>query len=99
MRMSMDEEKSLGFWAERLVGLLIIGAIILACFVIAWPLIGVLAWGGLIAVALYPLQRRLAAAIGDRTKMAAVIIALVLLVLVIVPLSYLPGSFNRAADG
>ena len=96
--MSAGAEESLGFWAERLVGLLVIGAVILACFWIAWPLMGVLAWGALIAVALYPLQRRLAKAIGNRPKTAMMLIVVILLVLLIVPLSYLPGSFNRATD-
>lgn len=96
--MSTGVEESLGVWAERLVGLLIIGAIILACFWIAWPLMGVLAWGALIAIALFPLQRRFAMAIGDRPKTATLLIVLLLLILVIVPLSYLPGSFDRAAD-
>lgn len=96
--MTTGAEESLGFWAERLVGLLVIGAIILACFWIAWPLMGVLAWGALIAVALFPLQRRLAAVMGNRSKTASVLIVIILLILVIVPLSYLPGSFNRAAD-
>lgn len=96
--MSAGAEESLGFWAERLVGLLIIGVIILACFWIAWPLIGVLAWGALIAVALYPVQRRLASAIGGHPKTATMLIVLSLLILVIVPLSYLPGSFDHATE-
>ncbi|WP_203425243.1 AI-2E family transporter [Sinorhizobium sp. BG8] len=96
--MTTGVEKPLGVWAERVVGLLLIGLIILACFWIAWPLMGVLAWGALIAVALFPLSRRLASMIGERTKTASLLIALILLVLVIVPLSYLPGSFNRATE-
>jgi predicted PurR-regulated permease PerM len=96
--MSTGAGESLGYWAERVVGLLVIGVIILACFWIAWPLIGVLAWGALIAVALYPLCRRLASTIGDRPKTAVVLIVLILLILVIIPLSYLPGSFDQATE-
>ncbi|WP_179869721.1 AI-2E family transporter [Rhizobium chutanense] len=96
--MTTGVEGSLGVWAERLVGLLVIGAIILACFWIAWPLMGVLAWGALIAVALLPLERRIADAIGSRTKTATFLVLAVLMVLVIVPLSYLPGSFDRATE-
>lgn len=59
---------------------------------------GVLAWGALIAVALYPLCRRIAGAIGNRPKSAATLIVLILLVLVIIPLSYLPGSFDSASE-
>lgn len=96
--MSTGVDETLGFWAERVVGLLVIGVIILACFWIAWPLMGVLAWGALIAIALYPLCRRLGSAIGDRPKTAAALIVLILLILMIVPLSYLPGSFEQATD-
>ncbi len=96
MRTGVDQ--SLGFWAERIVGLLIIGAIILACFWIAWPLIGVVAWGGLIAVALSPLHSRLTSVIAGRAKIAAIIMIFILLVVVIIPLSYLPASFSQAND-
>jgi predicted PurR-regulated permease PerM len=96
--MSTGVEESLGVWAERVVGLLVFGVIILACFWIAWPLMGILAWGALIAVALHPLCHSLASAIGDRPKTATLLIVLILLILVIVPLSYLPGSFDRATD-
>lgn len=34
--MSTGVDESLGLWAERVVGLLVIGLIILACFWIAW---------------------------------------------------------------
>lgn len=91
------EEHSLSFWAERAVALLAIGAILFACFWIAKPLLFVLAWGALIAIALDPLHRALARASGNRPKAAATVIVLVLLALVIFPLSYLPASFEGAA--
>jgi predicted PurR-regulated permease PerM len=87
------------FWAERIVGLLAIGAIVFACFWIAAPLVGVLAWGALIAIALAPLHRVLARASGNRPKTVATLMVLVLLGLVIFPLSFLPASFEGAAEG
>lgn len=84
------------FWAERVVSLLVLGTIILACFWIAWPLLGVLAWGAMIAIALAPAHRTLAALFGGSQKAAATLIALVLLILLMLPLSYLPGSFQHA---
>ena len=62
------EDPSLSFWAERAVGLLVIGAILFACFWIAKPLLFVLAWGALIAIALAPLYRALARAGGIGRK-------------------------------
>src|SRR6476620_10301889 len=97
--MAAKVDGSLSFWAERVVGLLAIVAIVLACFWIAAPLVGVLAWGALIAIALAPLHRVLARACGNRPKTAAALLVLVLLGLVIFPLSFLPASFEGAAEG
>jgi len=93
------EDRSLRFWAERAVALLALGAILFACFWIARPLLFVLAWGALIAIALAPLHRALARAAGNRPKSAATLIVLFLLALVIFPLSYLPTSFEGATEG
>lgn len=89
----------LSIWAERAVGLLILGGIIFACFWIAQPLLGILVWGALIAVALAPLHRLLARSAGGRPKMVATLMVLVLLAVMVFPLSFLPGSFVRAAAG
>ncbi len=97
--MAEKVDTSLSFWAERAVGLLAIGAIVFACFWIARPLLGVLAWGALIAIALAPLHRVLARAGGNRPKAAATLLVLVLLALIIFPLSFLPASFEGAAKG
>lgn len=92
------ENRSLEFWAERIVGLLLVAGIILACFWIARPLLSVIVWGALIAVAFAPLHRVLASAGGGRPKSAASLIVIALLTLVIIPLSFLPSSFERAAE-
>jgi predicted PurR-regulated permease PerM len=97
--MSAPTDTSLGFWAERVVGLVVIASIIVACFWIAGPLLGVIVWGALIAIGLAPLHRKLAHAVGNRPKLAATLMVLALLALVVVPLSVLPGSFQQAIDG
>jgi predicted PurR-regulated permease PerM len=94
-----EKDQSLSFWAERAVALLAIGVILFACFWIAKPLLFVLAWGALIAIALAPLHRTLALVGGNRPKTAATVMVLVLLALVIFPLSYLPGSFEGVTEG
>ena len=96
--MEKKVDTSLSFWAERIVGLLAIGAIVLACFWIAAPLVGVLAWSALIAIALAPLHRMLARVSGNRPKTVATLMVLLLLGLVIFPLSFLPASFEGAAE-
>jgi len=58
-----------------------------------------LVWAALIAIVLAPLHRLLARTAGDRPKWAATLIVLVLLALVALPISFLPASFERAAEG
>src|SRR5262245_25795716 len=99
MQMAPKENPTLSFLAERAVALLAIGAILFACFWIAKPLLFMLVWGALIAIALAPLHRMLARATGNRPKVAAAMMVLVLLALVIFPLSYLPASFEGATKG
>ncbi|MFZ5677526.1 MAG: AI-2E family transporter [Pseudomonadota bacterium] len=90
---------SLSLWAERAVGLLAIAIIVIACFWITLPLLGVLVWGALIAISLSPLHRMLADAGGDRPKAVAALIVIVLLTVIVFPLSFLPGSVERAVEG
>ena len=97
--MAEKADTSLSFWAERVFGLLVLGAIIFACFWIARPLLGVLAWGALVAIALAPIHRMLARNFGNRPKVAATLLVLVLMALVILPLSFVPAAIESAADG
>jgi predicted PurR-regulated permease PerM len=97
--MAEKADTSLSFWAERVFGLLVLGAIIFACFWIARPLLGVLAWGALVAIALAPIHRMLARNFGNRPKVAATLLVLVLMALVIFPLSFVPAAIESAADG
>lgn len=94
--MSADAPAPLSFWAERSIGLLAIAIIVFACFWIARPLLGVLVWGALISITLAPLHRVIARLLGNRPKWAATLLVLVLLALLVVPLSLLPGSIERA---
>jgi predicted PurR-regulated permease PerM len=79
--MTEKADTSLRFWAERIFGLLVLGAIIFACFWIARPLLGVLTWGALVAIALAPMHRMLARNFGNRPKMAATLLVVVLMAL------------------
>jgi predicted PurR-regulated permease PerM len=85
-----------GRWTDRLLGLVFVSAIIIAGLWIARPLYGVLAWGAFMAIALSPVHSKLASMLGDRPKSAAFLIALALLTVIVVPLSFLPSSFENA---
>lgn len=56
-----------------------------ACLVILGPFVAIIVWGIILAVAVYPLHNKLAAALGGRAKWSATLITLVGLAIVIVP--------------
>ncbi len=68
------------------------------CFKIIQPFIVPLIWGTIIAVALFPLYRRLQDLLGGRGKPAALVFTLVLLALLIVPTAMLSGSLIESAQ-
>ena len=55
------------------------------CFDIVKPFIGVLAWGIIITIAVQPLVERLVSAVGGRRKLASVIFTLSMLLALITP--------------
>jgi predicted PurR-regulated permease PerM len=65
------------------IGLLILLAA--ACFQILRPFLAIISWGIIIAVALYPVFRKLQSSVGNRRGLAAAIITIVLLAIVIIP--------------
>jgi predicted PurR-regulated permease PerM len=69
------------------------------CFWIIMPFAGVIIWGMVIAVSVYPMHRWLESAIGNRRKWAAVITTLALLVLFIAPAATLTDSLFSGAQG
>jgi predicted PurR-regulated permease PerM len=56
------------------------------CFTIALPFLVPVIWGMIIAIAIHPGYHRLCRALGDRGRLAAVLVSLLLLVLLILPL-------------
>jgi predicted PurR-regulated permease PerM len=63
-----------------------------ACFVILRPFIPLLAWGIIVAVAVYPGYRKLKDLFGGRGGLAAIACTLLLLALLIVPVALLTGT-------
>ena len=62
------------------------------CFRIVSPFIGIVAWGMIIAVAVYPLHLSVAAKLGDRPKSSATLFVLLGLAILLVPTYYLAES-------
>lgn len=65
------------------------------CFNIAKPFINPLAWGVIIAVALYPFHRRLTGLLGEREKLSAALITGLLLLVILGPCGFLADMIGE----
>ena len=65
-----------------------------ACFYILRPFLLLIAWGIIIAIAVYPVCRKLQLAIGGRGVLAAVLLTLLLLAFLLVPVALLTGTLS-----
>jgi predicted PurR-regulated permease PerM len=72
------------------LGLLVI--LVLWCFHILSPFIMILLWGIIIAVSIYPLFTKLAGVLGNRFKLSAVLLTLILILAILLPTAILTES-------
>jgi predicted PurR-regulated permease PerM len=70
--------------------------LVILCFRIVAPFLSIVAWGAIIAVALYPLHVKLADALGGREKLSSVVFVLLGLAILLVP-SYIMMDSSIAA--
>ncbi|UVE16405.1 AI-2E family transporter [Pseudomonas sp. LS44] len=70
----------------------LITVLVVACYTIFYPFLGLMLWSLILAVTLYPLNTRLAARLNHRQGRAALIIVLIGLLLLMLPLALLGGS-------
>ncbi len=77
---------------EATIRIVIIAFLVGWCFIIIQPFIIVLAWGIIIAVAVFPLYKLVKEKIGGRKKLAATIVTLLLLAVIIAPATILTES-------
>jgi predicted PurR-regulated permease PerM len=68
------------------------------CFMIIHPFLMITLWGIILAVAVYPLFAMLKSWLGNRTKLAAVLVTLLLLAIILVPILLLGGSLSDAVE-
>ena len=78
---------------EVLVRFSLIAFLVVTCLQIFAPFAGLMLWGLILAVALYPLHRRIAARLGDHQGGAATVLVLALLFLIGWPTIMLGGLF------
>lgn len=67
-------------------------------FSIISPFLGLLVWSGIIAIALFPVHRKLTAALGGRNKSSATILGLSGALLILVPVALLASQSVDAVD-
>ncbi|MFO1432273.1 MAG: AI-2E family transporter [Candidatus Competibacteraceae bacterium] len=84
---------------QRIVGMVILAVLAFACLKIMAPFIGPLLWAIIITVSTWPLFVRLRTALGERRKLAATLMALVLACLFVVPIVMLVNSLSESVAG
>jgi predicted PurR-regulated permease PerM len=94
--MSESTFAAVGF--DRLLRLAVLVALLAACLQILAPFFGALVWGAIIAVTLWPVFARITAWLGGRRGWAATIVALLLFVLLVLPLTLAGASLARGVE-
>lgn len=72
--------------------LLLLVAVSIAFAWILWPFYGAIFWGAILAIIFAPVHRRIAAKLGARRNLAALISLMLVLFVVIVPVTFITGS-------
>lgn len=94
--MSIDSQKTTSTVVDVLIRVGFLLVLVAWCFQILTPFIGPVLWGLLISVVLHPIYQKLSAKMGNRNKLSATIITVVMLFIVMVP-SYL--LFDSLIEG
>ena len=83
--MSTDDDlfQRRGIEAAIRIGLLFL--LVIWCFNIVRPFILLVLWGAIIAVAVYPLFEKLQSMLGERQKLAAILMTLIALAMLVIP--------------
>ena len=79
-------------FVERVILLTLLAFLVFACLQIVEPFVGPMLWGIIIAVASWHPYRWLADHLGGRRKLAAIVVALALLLILVVPIAMLVNS-------
>lgn len=77
------------------IGILVV--LVSWCLRIMEPFILPVVWGGVLAIALYPLHERLTTALGARRRLAATLVAVMMLVVLVIPAAMLTDTVLSGA--
>jgi predicted PurR-regulated permease PerM len=82
----------------RILSLVIVFALILACLRITSPLLGALAWATIIAVSVWPFFVSLKQRVAGNANLAATLVTLLLLIVFVLPLLLIGGSLREHTE-
>jgi predicted PurR-regulated permease PerM len=71
-------------------------ALVAWCFMILKPFLMIVLWSIILAVTLYPLYKWLSEKLGNRKKLASILVSTILLLLILLPILLLGGSLSDA---
>ena len=87
-------------FSDAMIGLGIAGALIILCFQVFTPFMGIMLWALIIAVMLFPTHQKLASRLGGRQGRSATVIVITSLLILGAPLIMLGGSLvSQLANG
>jgi predicted PurR-regulated permease PerM len=92
-RFSVDDKVYIARRREVLIRMSLLLMMAVGCFLLLRPFLTLITWGGIIAVAIFPMYRMLANMFGGREKVASALCAVLLLLVIIVPSLLLAGTF------
>ena len=87
-----QEKKYTGPAIDIAIRIGVIALLIVLCFQILRPFISLVIWGAILAIAFYPVCKRLSTVLGGRVKVAAAIMTIVMLLAIILPSVLMVGS-------
>jgi predicted PurR-regulated permease PerM len=86
-----------GSWStERIVRLVALAVLAIACIQVVFPFVSALTWGGIIAISVWPAFLWLSRRLGQRPVLAAVACTAALTALLVVPFAWMAASIGRA---
>lgn len=84
---------------EVLIRAGLIGALIVLCYQVFSPFLTLMVWSLILAVAMYPLHRRLARSLGGRPGLASTLLIIVSILVILAPAAVLMNSFGDSVKG
>ncbi len=95
-RKQADQQEMVSNSLEVTIKLGLVAGLVLLCFFILKPFILIILWGIIISVSIYPLYLRLGKLLGNRHRLAAILVTLLLLLIIISPMVILGRSLVDA---